>query len=156
MKLEWNEADILLSNINDYEHNPRSITKKAFERLVESIKQDGYHGRILVDTHGIIIGGHSRKKALLAAGYKSSDWVKVLTPSRELTAEEFKRINIRDNLEFGDFDMDILSSHFDVGFLKDIGMDITFNDTPGLDLEKAELDMNDEKLCKKCPYKEGV
>lgn len=156
MKLEWLEKEVPLSALNEYAHNPRTITKKAFDRLVESIKQDGYHARIVVDTNDNIIAGHSRKKALQASGWSETDCVKVLYPTRSLTEEEFKRVNIRDNLDFGDFDLDILANNFDIDFLKDIGMEMTFSTAPDLDLEPAMLDdYEGEKLCKKCPYNEA-
>lgn len=156
MKLEWLEKEVPLGILNEYAHNPRTITKKAFDRLVQSIKQDGYHARIVIDTSNNIIAGHSRKKALYANGWGETDCIKVLYPSRPLSDEEFKRVNIRDNLEFGDFDIDILANNFDVDFLKDIGMEMTFSTTPDLDLEPAMLDdYEGTKLCKKCPYSEG-
>ena len=69
-----------------------------------------------------IIGGHQRKKALLAAGYKKNDVIDVLISDRLLSAEELDRINIRDNLPFGEYDFDILSDRFDKDTLLDFGM----------------------------------
>ena len=51
--------------LKDYEQNPRRISKKDFEKLVESIKQDGYHQPMLIDFDNVIISGDKRKKALL-------------------------------------------------------------------------------------------
>ncbi len=122
--LKWISETMLVRDLKEYEHNPRSITKRDFDNLVKSIKEDGYHKRIIVDTHNVIIGGHSRKRALLAAGYAYSDIIEVLKPSRELTEEEFKRLNIRDNINFGDFDFDILANNFEMQDLEDWGMDL--------------------------------
>src|SRR5512143_1244105 len=120
--ITWIEESRKLGELQDYEHNPRSISKDAFKKLCNSIKSDGYHQRIMIDTNGVIIGGHQRKKAMLASGYKKSDVVSVITPSRPLTPEEFDRLNVRDNLPFGDFNFDILANRFDPETLIDWGM----------------------------------
>jgi site-specific DNA-methyltransferase (adenine-specific) len=120
--LNWTSKTIQISELKEYEHNPRRIGKKEFEKLVSSIKQDGYHQRIIVNQDNIIIGGHQRKKALLEAGLKESDTVEVLIPDRKLTQKELDRINIRDNLSFGEYDFDILANRFDTETLVDFGM----------------------------------
>lgn len=120
--LNWTSKTIQISELKEYEHNPRRIGKKEFEKLVSSIKQDGYHQRIIVNQDNVIIGGHQRKKALLEAGLKETDTIEVLIPDRELTQEELDRINIRDNLSFGEYDFDILANRFDTETLVDFGL----------------------------------
>ncbi len=120
--LNWTSKTIQILELKEYEHNPRRIGKKEFEKLVSSIKQDGYHQRIIVNHDNIIIGGHQRKKALLEAGLKESDTLEVLVPDRKLTQEELDRINIRDNLSFGEYDFEILANRFDTETLVDFGM----------------------------------
>lgn len=120
--ITWTTIKKRISELTDYEHNPRAIKTNAFEKLVESIKQDGYHGRIVINTDGTIIGGHQRKHALLQAGYKLDDEIEVLVPSRTLSTEEFDRLNIRDNLPYGEFDWDILGNRFETDTLLDWGM----------------------------------
>lgn len=120
--LNWTSKTIQISELKEYEHNPRRIGKKEFEKLVNSIQQDGYHQRIIVNHDNIIIGGHQRKKALLEAGLNESDTVEVLIPDRKLTQEELDRINIRDNLSFGEYDFEILANRFDTETLVDFGM----------------------------------
>jgi len=139
-KLLWIEESVKLGQLKDYDKNPRRINKKDFNRLVNDLKQDGYHRRIMVTDDNVIIGGHSRKKALIAAGYKQTDEINVLKPSRPLTEEEFKRLNIRDNLGFGDWDMDILANNFDMEDLKEWGMPDTMFDsvTPEVEIASSE------------------
>lgn len=108
--MQWIETEVKLKDLIEFNQNPRRIGKEQFERLVKSIKEDGFHQRILVDVDNVIIGGHQRKKALKAAGFKDSDIIKVLKPERKLTEEEFKRLNIRDNGSFGEWDMDSLAN----------------------------------------------
>lgn len=118
----WHAESIKIKDLKNFEHNPRRMSKEDFERLVRDITQDGYHHRIIVNADNTVIGGHSRKKALLKAGYKSNDTIEVLKPNRMLNESEFKRINVKDNLPFGEFDFDMLSSHFNEEDLIDWGM----------------------------------
>lgn len=136
--IEWSLVKKRISDLKDYDKNPRSMKKKAFDHLVRSIQEDGYHHRILADTDGTIIGGHSRKKALKKAGYSDSDEIEVLVPNRKLTAEEFDRINIRDNLGYGDFDFDILSQNFEASTLIDWGFPEDLLDF------KVDIDISEE------------
>lgn len=120
--LSWETKQVKIAHLKEYPNNPRRISKNDYDLLVRSIKEDGYHKRLLVDKNLQIIGGHQRRKALLEAGLKKDDWIEVLVPNRELTQEEFDRINVRDNLDFGEFDFNILSSNFDADTLIDFGL----------------------------------
>jgi site-specific DNA-methyltransferase (adenine-specific) len=122
--ITWEQIVIPIKELKEYEHNPRKISKTAFEKLVAHILEDGYHNRILVNADNTIIGGHARKKALLAAGYTVDQNIAVLKANRFLQERELKRLNIRDNLDiFGEFDMDILANCFEIKDLIDWGMD---------------------------------
>jgi ParB-like chromosome segregation protein Spo0J len=155
-KILWIETTIKLKELKDYAINPRRISKADFNRLVNDIKQDGYHRRILVTYDNVIIGGHSRKKALLAAGFKESDDINVLKPNRLLSEEELKRLNIRDNLAFGDWDMDILANNFEEDELKSWGMpDVMFDDHK-VEVEIASSEniasLPKKMICPECGY----
>lgn len=117
--IEWRTERRNLKDLKDSDKNPRRMTKEAFKKLVDSLEQDGYHGRVMVDTNNVIIGGHQRKRALLKAGIID---VEVLVPSRDLTEDEFDRLNIRDNLPYGDFDFDSLANSFEIDLLVAWGM----------------------------------
>ncbi len=122
MAIQWTSEKRKLKDLRDYDKNPRKMEKDRFEKLVESIKSDGYHQRLLINTDGTIIGGHARKKAMLKAGWKESSTIDVLVPDRLLEGEEFDRINIRDNLPYGSFDFDILANNFEASQLIEWGM----------------------------------
>ena len=121
--ITWEEASIKLSQLKEYANNPRKITREMLDKLASHIKEDGYHQRIIVDNDYTIIGGHQRKKALYMAGYDDETTIEVLMPSRKLTLEEIDRLNIRDNLAFGEYDFDILTERFDQEELLSFGMD---------------------------------
>lgn len=152
-KLTWHIKEVALDDLKEYEHNPRRISKKAIDRLVEDIKNVGYRNRIVIDDNNTIVGGHARKVALLKAGYKKTDKIECLSPSRPLTTQEFKQINVQDNLSYGDFDFDILANHFEVNDLIEWGMDEKLFEGDELDLKEAENKFEDEKESKliECP-----
>ena len=114
----WREQAVELKDLKPYEKNPRRISKEAFAKLKQSIEQDGFHQRILCTPDLKVIGGHQRIKALQDMGWKE---VQVLTPSRELTEDEYRRLLIRDNLQAGEWDMDELANAFTIEELKDWG-----------------------------------
>lgn len=158
--ISWASAEILVRDLKDFDKNPRRITKTEFDKLVKSLKQDGYHQRILVNKDNTIIGGHQRKKAMLAAGYMPHDKIEVLKPSRELSEDEFRRINIRDNLFYGEFDFDILANDFEIEKLVDWGMDLKYfpDVCPTEEKEAEPKETKFKEFCPTCGYemKENV
>ncbi len=121
--IKWHTANIKLSQLKEYPDNPRKISKEMLEKLVAHIREDGYHQRIIVDSDYTIIGGHQRKKALYMAGFDDDTEIEVLMPNKKLTPKEIDRLNIRDNLAFGEYDFDVLTGRFNMDELVSFGMD---------------------------------
>lgn len=149
--MNWIETEIKLSELKPFEQNPRKISKQNFDRLCKSLKEDGYHDRIKMNWDKTIIAGHQRIKALKRIGYKHNEYIKVLKPDRELTPEEFIRVNIRDNGEFGNYDSDGLANFgYNLNDLLDWGVpDALFgltNDTP----EEKTIKDKKETTCPNC------
>lgn len=119
LSITWTDKTVSVADLQPYERNPRSITKGAFEKLKSSLRDNGYHQRIIAQPDLKVIGGHQRIRALQELGITE---IVVLVPDRELSHEEFRRILVQDNLAFGDFDFDILSADFDIEELRDWGM----------------------------------
>lgn len=138
--LEWHEANVKLEDLKSYDKNPRYISDKELERLKESIKDYGYHQRILVDYDNTIIGGHQRVTALKALNYTPEHEIKVLKPTRKLTRVEFKKLNVIDNTDFGDFDVDMLLNDFSVDDLLDLGVDESLLALDAAEDENPEVD----------------
>lgn len=156
MKPTWSEKEIKIDDLKEYERNPRRINKDQFNHLVKSLKEDGYHQRLIVNHDNTIIGGHQRKKALLAAGFKKTDKIPVLMPDRLLEGGDLKRLNIRDNLPYGEFDFDMLSTDFDVSELIEWGMPEEWLPTYEETEEKPEKDVVDggnQTQCPNCGYR---
>lgn len=111
-------------NITINPDNPRTISKEKFEKLKKSIKEFPQMLElrpIVVDKNGVILGGNMRYEAIQKLGLEVKDeWVKV---ADKLSDEERRRFIVEDNLGFGDWDFDSLSSQYDVDELVDWGFD---------------------------------
>ncbi len=114
-----------LDELYHLDRNPRTISKENMDKLVKSIKDnpDYFEARPIIcsDRTGklVIIAGNQR---LRAAGLAGLSEVPVVT-IHGLTEEREREITIRDNVELGDWDFDILANEFDVEDLEDWGLD---------------------------------
>jgi len=125
-----------LSELKKNADNPRIISESEFKTLVESIKNnpDYFQARpiILSDRTGelVIIGGNQRYEAAKYIGLK-----KVPTYLLQgLTEEREREIAIRDNVNNGEWDMDVLFQNFDSKMIKDWGLNIPIADDFGTKL----------------------
>lgn len=101
-------------------YNPRKMTPSERKDLEASIREFGTVVPVAVNTgkrDGILIGGHQRVTIYADLGI---DTVDVMVPSRELTLEEEKKLNLRLNKNVGSWDMEKLKD-FDMGMLLNIG-----------------------------------
>lgn len=103
-----------LSELTKLENNPRTIKKEDFEKLCKSIKDNWiieWRPFLISNRTGklVIIWGNQRYEACVKLWIKEvpvfiMDW---------LTVEKEKEIIIRDNINNGDWDMDILANERD-------------------------------------------
>ena len=110
-----------LADLIPTENNPRQIKKDDFERLkksVQSFPQMLDIREIVVDENNRILGGHQRVKALLANGEKEVN-VKVV---EGLSEEEKREFVVRDNIQNGEWDFDVLANEWDDLPLDDWGI----------------------------------
>ena len=129
--------------------NPRRISKENFERLKKSLQnnKEFFEARPIICSNrtgkNIIIAGNQRYKAAKELGMKKVPCV-IMT----LTEEKEKEINIRDNVELGEWDFDILANEFNEEDLKDWGVELEHitvdNNTE--DIEIKEEDLNNLKI----------
>ncbi len=152
-EVTWTTVTKKIGDLKEYPDNPRKMSKDEFNELVKSLSQDGYHGRLLVNTDDTIIGGHGRRKALLSVGYTKNDEIEVLIPSRKLEKDDFDRVNIRDNLSFGGWDYDMLGNLHEPQKLIDWGMPPAMLGQTHYELnEDEESDKIKETKPKNCPH----
>jgi ParB-like chromosome segregation protein Spo0J len=115
-------STLKITEIKENPNNPRTITKKKYNELVQSIK--GFPEMleakpIVVNPEHVILGGNQRFKAAKAAGLKK---VPVYVASwDEIKQQEFI---IKDNLHSGEWDWDILANNHDAEELIEWGMEI--------------------------------
>lgn len=114
-----------LSELKELENNPRIIKKEQFEKLKQSIanNEDYFEARpiILSDRTGelVILAGNQRFKAAKALGLTEVPTV-LLTG---LSIEREREIVIRDNIENGEWDYDLLANDWDAEDLSEWGLD---------------------------------
>lgn len=113
-----------ISELTKLENNPRTIRDADMALLVQSILDNGdyFEARplILSDRTGdlVILGGNQRYEAAIIAGLK-----KVPTHLiKDLTEEREQEIIIRDNVNNGQWDYELLANEWDTQALSDWGV----------------------------------
>ena len=121
-----------IADLKELPGNPRTIKKDQFEKLKQSIKDnaDYFEARpiILSDRTGelVILAGNQRYKAAKAIGLQQVPTI--LLPNLSETRE--KEIIIRDNVENGEWDWDVLANEWDEIKLNDWGVENVFKPMP--------------------------
>ena len=98
-------AMVSVRELKDYENNPRD-NDGAVEAVAESIKQFGFKVPIIIDADGVIIAGHTRRKAAEKLGL---DKVPCIVAD-DLTPEQIKAFRLADNKtgELAEWDFEAL------------------------------------------------
>lgn len=127
--------------------NPRTITEQSLKGLRESLKDNGYTMRLIVDSHNKILSGHAR---WIIMNQDDPDAViEVLVAQRELTEQEEKDAILGHNVLGGSWDIESAQMNFDpIDWQK---FDLTF-DIDDLPVEKdIEEKQGVEKELLQCP-----
>jgi ParB-like chromosome segregation protein Spo0J len=133
-EIELNKLKPNKGQIEGVPTNPRKASKEQIEKLKKSIEETPtmlqLREIIDYDNNGelVIVGGNMRYQALKALGHKTA-LVKVLpidTPKE--TINEFI---IKDNAQFGEWDLDLLSMEWDTSVLSDWGVDLNWGGRRG-------------------------
>lgn len=115
-----------LEELTELEGNPRTITKEKMAKLVESIKNnpDYFEARPIIcsDRTGklVILAGNQRHRAAKIAGIEEVPTIIL----HGLSEEKEKEIVIRDNVELGEWDNEILANEWDYDLLSALGVPI--------------------------------
>lgn len=129
--ITWTNVTASLADLQPWEHNPKTSTKKQAGQLARSFDELGQFQTIAIGPAGEVYDGHQRLTALLAAhgpGYQ----VEARQASRPLTEQERRKIAIYSR-QIGAWDWDILSGWqpqeltawgFDVDLLTDWRRDV--------------------------------
>lgn len=144
--MNWHLKKIAVSDLKEWEWNPRQLTKSGIEKLTESITKFGVAEPLVLNTDLTICGGHGRKKVLEQLGIEKVD---CYLPERELDKKEFEELNIRLNKNIaGQWDHEKLSNFFNITELKEWG----FKDWElGLNMPEVEEEQEEESQERTCP-----
>lgn len=116
-KLSWRSEKRQISELIPAAYNPRKLSEDQQKQLNLSLEKFDVADPIIINADNKIIGGHQRIAVLKTRGISEID---VRVPSRQLTEDEEKELNLRLNKNTGDWDFDLLSN-FDEDMLKDVG-----------------------------------
>ncbi|MBO9346197.1 MAG: hypothetical protein J7601_10795 [Chloroflexi bacterium] len=91
MSLTWTNERVKLRDLKPWEHNPRQITKRAAQRLLDSWRDYGQVQLVVVGPDNEVYDGHQRLSALKAV-YGEDYELDVRRASRALTDDERRRL----------------------------------------------------------------
>ena len=156
-------------------NNPRKCSKDKLEKLMRSIESFPEMMKlrpIVYDPETMyVLGGNQRLAAIRKLGMKEipDEWAIAAT---DLTPEQQKEFVLRDNVQLGEWDFEVLSAEFGEFDLGEMGMEVpevsfTPSETPGMtennvtdkDVENETISPNveDKKdyidlICPKCGH----
>lgn len=116
-KINWKTEKRKVKDLIPAGYNPRKISDKAKQDLMESIKEFSEVDPLVINTNNHLIGGHQRLGIYKEQAIEEVD---VRIPNRELTREEEMRLNLRLNKNVAEWDIDKLQE-MDIETLLDIG-----------------------------------
>jgi len=131
--MNWHTETRKISELKNWESNPRVISEESYEELKESIGSLGNFEPLVINVDGTVLAGNQRLRVAKEKGDKE---VEVSVPERELTEEEIKKIGIISNRHSGEWDMDKLANEFE-DILEELGFDDLL---PEVELEVKEDD----------------
>lgn len=158
-----------INQVRGNKNNPRIIKDERFKKLIESIKffpEMLWKRNLVVESNEkgfTVLGGNQRLRAIneifkmprhelqeQIAGVNNEKTILAFYDSKQVpitlcddwTLEQKREFIVRDNIDFGQWDMDKLSTEYEMEELEDWGLDMGFNDD-GLS-DKFELPDGDK------------
>jgi hypothetical protein len=149
-KLTWTPDTARLDSLELWEHNPKRMSKRRAQRLLESWRDLDQYQTLAVGPAGECYDGHQRIKTLLSAGYPGDYEVKVLRSSRALTDDERRRVILESTVgTVGNLNWDKLAA-WDTSILDGAGIDAEFlatlNDDAANSAKLLEAESAEEEL----------
>jgi DNA modification methylase len=149
-KLTWSVTARKVIDLTKNGYNPRKLSESERRDLEKSIKEFGAVVPIVLNIGSrtnIIIGGEQRLKVYADLGIAE---VECMIPSRELTLEEEKELNLRLNKNTGSWSEELLKE-FDMDMLLDVGFGDEELQNLFDDVDMAEDDFDLDKVIKETP-----
>ena len=120
------KQQVKISKVKGNPNNPRIIKNDKFKKLVTSIKEFPEMLKlrpIVVDEDMMVLGGNMRLKASKDAGLKEV-WIDI---AEGLTSEQKDEFVVKDNVNFGEWEWDMLANEWDSVQLAEWGLDVWEN-----------------------------
>lgn len=149
-KIIWSITTHKVSDLVKNGYNPRKISESEKKDLEKSVKQFGTVVPVVLNIgsrSNIIIGGEQRVKIYVDLGIKE---IECMIPSRELTIDEEKGLNLRLNKNTGSWDESLLKD-FDMNMLLDVGFGDEELQNLFDDVDMTEDDFELDKAIKETP-----
>jgi hypothetical protein len=142
---QMNVAEVKI-NKGQYEglpKNPRVIKNDKFRKLKNSIQEDPEFMAlrpIVVNEENIVLGGNQRLTACIDLGIEEVPVIKVL----HMPIEKQKSFIVKDNVSFGDWDLDeIYSQDWDLNLLQNWGVEVELKQDEELTDDEIESKYDD-------------
>jgi len=122
-KIKYIKEVVKLSSLKQLKKNPRRISERKLNQLAESVKEFEQMldiREIVIDEDNVVIGGNQRFKALKQNKTKEITVLRVVG----LSDEQKDEFTIKDNVNYGVFDWDILANHHDTELLNKYGLNV--------------------------------
>lgn len=149
-KITWSSTTRKLNDLIKNGYNPRSLSENEKRDLEKSVKEFGTVVPVVINIGSranIIIGGEQRVKVYADLGIDS---IECMVPSRELTLEEEKELNLRLNKNTGSWNEELLKE-FDMSLLLDVGFGDEELQNLFDDVDMTEDDFDLDKAIKETP-----
>lgn len=146
-KIIWSPTTRKLGDLIKNGYNPRSLSENERRDLEKSVKEFGTVVPIVLNIGSranTIIGGEQRVKVYADLGIAD---VECMVPSRELTLDEERELNLRLNKNTGSWNEELLKE-FDMNVLLDVGFGDEELQNLFDDVDVVDDDFNIEKALK--------
>ncbi|MCU0660168.1 MAG: ParB N-terminal domain-containing protein [Candidatus Pacebacteria bacterium] len=146
-KITWSPATRRLVDLTKNGYNPRKLSENERRDLEKSVQEFGTVVPIILNIGtraNTIIGGEQRVKVYANLGI---DEVECMVPSRELTLDEERELNLRLNKNTGSWDEELLKD-FDMSVLLGVGFGDDELQNLFDDVDVVDDDYNLEKALK--------
>jgi ParB-like chromosome segregation protein Spo0J len=113
--------------------NPRVIEDEKFEKIVQSVKEDGFMLSIrflVVDKNNVVMGGNQRLRACQVAGLTEVYVVK----ADDLSEKELNDFILKDNTYYGNWDRPMVSNLYSDAELVSMGAELVEMTAPRLEV----------------------
>ena len=143
-KFKIQEVEVV--KLSEWQNNPRIHSEKGVEDLKNSIGRFGLAVFLYCDSDLTIVGGHARKKALIALGVKK---VKCWVAQEKLSDEDFKAVALLSNRVYSAFNQEKLNDSVEANDLVEYGFEV---DEVDFEVDETEFEEEATPAPKKHQY----